>query len=95
MKTFLLTALILFFPAAFPNIAHAAEMYPKQGATFKKTYVWDGRELKPKQGTTFKNTWTFDGKEWKLRQGANFKHTYVVKGKIPLPVMFIVLISVT
>jgi len=95
MKTFLSTFLILVFFAFFSNIAHSAEMYPKQGADFKNTYTWDGWELKPKQGATFKNTWTFDGKEWKLKQGATFKNTYVVKGEIPLPVMFIVLLSHT
>ena len=91
MKNIILLHFALIFVVSFSNIANSAEMHPKQGATFKNTYVWDGRELKPKQGATFKNTWTFNGKEWKPKQGATFKNTWVVSGEIPIPVMVIVI----
>ena len=89
---------IQFLPILLISLAAlsavAAEIKPKQGATFANTFVWDGRELKPKQGATFSNTWVREGNEWKLKQGATFANTWVVTGSVPVPVVAVAALNI-
>lgn len=57
------------------------EIKPKSGATFKNTYVFDGKKIKPKSGATLGNSFDWDGKTIKPCVGATFATTLVWDGK--------------
>ena len=63
------------------------------GATYKNTYVWDGKELKPKVGATYKNTFVWTKNEIKPKSGATKDNTWKTDGNIPVPVAAVIVLG--